>query len=107
MEGISQESDDYSHFIFIIETTDRIQKFIDRVLSSEEILKRNEWKKPFWINIDYDLNSVLKSVEALHLINTSKNNVQMREDLLKIKGAGKEILAYSEDFLNHSFEDCP
>ncbi len=105
MEGLRSEEARLAHFIFMIETVDRIQKFIDRVLPSEEVLKRAEWKKPFWINVEHDVKSILKTVEALLILEQQSPLQGFKEDLLKIQSSGLEILKFSEEFINHSFDN--
>ncbi len=102
LEALPVESAISSHFVFMIERVDQVQKFIDRVFSSEEILQRQEWKKPFWIEIDQEMRSILKTVEALQLLISAE---VIQKDLSKIAASAKEILKFSEDFIDHSFKE--
>ena len=101
-ETLPVESALSSHFVFIMETVDQVQKFIDRVLCSEEILQRQEWKQPFWIEIDHEMRSILKTVEALELLIPEG---LILNDLSKIATSVTEILKFSEDFIDHSFKE--
>jgi len=102
LETFPVESAISSHFVFMIERVDQVQKFIDRVFCSEEILQRQEWKKPFWIEIDMEMRSILKTVEALQPL-ISGDLIQ--RDLSKIANSAQEILKFSEDFIDHSFKE--
>lgn len=99
LERLDPESSSYCHLEFMIQSCDRLQKFIDRVLCSEEILKRVEWRQPFWVNLEYDMKSIQKSLEALFIIHQSDSNPLIKEDLSKMRRASEELLVYAHDFM--------
>jgi nitrogen-specific signal transduction histidine kinase len=107
MEGLDPEESDLPHYEFMIESSDRIQKFVDRVLCSDEILKRQEWKEPFWINVEHDMKSIQKTVEGLLILNSGEEKGQIKTDLAKIQMAADEVLTYSKDFISHCSSQDP
>ncbi len=107
MEGLDPVDADLSHYEFMIESSDRIQKFVDRVLSSDEILKRKEWREPFWINVEHDIKSIQKTVEGLMILNATPDGSLILSDLKKIEISAAEVLIYTKDFINHSMSLTP
>ena len=100
-EGLDPAVSDLSHYEFMIESSDRIQQFVDRVLCSDEILKRHEWREPFQINVEHDIKSIQKTVEGLILLDSDPEKALIRSDLGKIESATAEVLAYTQDFISH------
>lgn len=80
---------------------------MDRVLCSEEILKREEWKQPFWVNFEYDVKSMDKTIEALFILHSSDSDSVLSGDLMKIKTAIREIYDYGANFMKESTRCSP